>query len=112
MAAIRFLADFPCPHCLVLKSQIGDLGSADDMERRTNVRKYPAAAVKRARKRIFEGGGSVNYRGNEDELTGSGSWVPTEVSSDRVGPPNVPDDGNLERLLCIAGNTAVRTTRH
>lgn len=31
VATIRFLADFPCPHWLVLKSQIGDLGLATDM---------------------------------------------------------------------------------
>ncbi|KAF9778157.1 hypothetical protein BJ322DRAFT_1175294, partial [Thelephora terrestris] len=78
VATIRFLADFPCPHCLVLKSQIGNLSSVDDMECRARVRKYPATSVKRARKRIFEKGGSVNYRGVEDELTDTGSWVPTE----------------------------------
>lgn len=92
IASIRFLADFPCPHCLVLKSQIGDLGSADDMERRENVRKYPATAVKRARKRIFENGGSVNYRGVNDELTETGSWVPTEASSICTAPLSTPDD--------------------
>ena len=69
-----------CPHCLILKAQIKDLGLPEDMKRRMNVRKYPVAAVKRARKRIFEQGGSVNYHGKYDELTGAGSWVPTEVS--------------------------------
>lgn len=92
MATIRFLADYPCPHCLVLKSQIGDLGSVEDMECRTRVRKYPAASVKRARRRIFEKGGSVNYRGIEDELTDTGSWVPTEVRSTHVIPLNAPDN--------------------
>lgn len=92
MATIRFLADYPCPHCLVLKSQIGDLGLVDDMECRTRVRKYPAASVKRARRRIFEKGSSVNYRGVEDELTDTGSWVPTEVSSANVVAPKTPDN--------------------
>jgi len=41
VASIRYLADFPCPHCLVLKSQIGDLGLPGDMNCRENVRKYP-----------------------------------------------------------------------
>jgi hypothetical protein len=91
VSTIRFLADFPCPHCLVLKSQVGDLGLPADTECRQNVRKYPAAAVKRARKRIFEMGGSVNYRGIEDELTKGGSWVPTEVGSTCVVPPSIPD---------------------
>ncbi|KAF9647355.1 hypothetical protein BDM02DRAFT_3098315, partial [Thelephora ganbajun] len=77
-ATIRFLADFPCIHCLVLKSQIGDLGLPVDMGRHKNVRKYPAAAMKRAQKRIFKKGGRINYRGVEDELTKTGSWVPTE----------------------------------
>lgn len=76
----------------MLKSQIGDLGSADDMKRRANVRKYPAEAVKRARKRIFEEGGSVNYRGVEDQLTNAGSWVPTEVSFVCIIPWSVPGD--------------------
>ena len=34
MATMRYLADFPCPHCLVLKSQIGDLGLVADIKRR------------------------------------------------------------------------------
>lgn len=89
MATIRFLAEFPCPHCLILKSQIGNLGLPDDMECRKDVRKYPAPSIKRARKRIFEKGGSVSYRGVDDELTGAGSWVPTEVSSAAAIPAHV-----------------------
>lgn len=79
----------------MLKSQIGDLGLPGDMNCRENVRKYPAAAVKRARKRIFEEGGSVNYRGVEDQLTNTGSWVPTEVSSARAVPSSAPGDLQL-----------------
>ena len=97
MATMRYLADFPCLHCLVLKSQIGDLGLVADMKRHKNVRVYPIEAVKRARKRIFEKGGSVNYRGVEDQLTDTGSWVPTEVSSICVPPPTTPDD-KLNRM--------------
>ena len=106
-ATIRFLADYPCPHCLVLKLNIGNLGLVDDMKCRANVRKYPAAAVKRARKRIFEKGGSVNYRGNDDELTSSGSWVPTEVNHTHITPLSTMMTSYPERLLCIAGNTAI-----
>ena len=104
---MRYLADFPCPHCLVLKSQIGDLGLVADMKRRMNVREYPAEAVKKARKRIFEKGGSVNYRGVEDQLTDAGSWVPTEVGSSCIVPLSLPDVGYLERLLSLTGDTAV-----
>jgi hypothetical protein len=60
----------------------------------TRVRKYPAASVKRARRRIFEKGSSVNYRGVEDELTDTGSWVPTEVSFANAVAPNTPDNGS------------------
>ena len=93
MASMHYLADFPCPHCLVLKSQIGDLGLIADMKRCGNVWEYPAEAVKQAQKRIFEKGGSINYRGIEDRLTDTGSWVPTEVSSAYITPLSTPDDG-------------------
>jgi len=86
MATLRYLAHFPCPHCKILRSQIGDLGLVADMKRRENVREFPAEAVKSARKRIFEKGGRVNYQGIEDQLTDTGSWVPTEVSSTRIAP--------------------------
>ena len=48
MASMRYLVDFPCPHCLMLKSQIGDVGLIADMKRRGNVWEYPAEAVKQA----------------------------------------------------------------
>ena len=78
-----------------------------DMKRRVNKREYPAEAVKQARKRIFEKGGSINYRGIEDRLTDTGSWVPTEVGSTRIAPPSTPDSRLLERLLCFARDTTV-----
>lgn len=93
MATLRYLALFPCPHCMILRSQIGDMGLVADMKRRTNTRVFPAEAVKSARKRIFEKGGSVNYRGNDDQLTDTGSWVPTEVSSVHTARPTVADNG-------------------
>jgi len=108
VATIRYLADFPCPHCLVLKSQIGDMGLVADMKRRANEREYPAEAVKHARKRIFEKGGSVNYRGIEDQLIGTGSWVPTEVGYTRIASPSIPDIGHPEWLLSILGDTTVQ----
>lgn len=81
MATIRFLTDYPCPHCFVLKSQIVDLGLVEDMEHCADVQKFPAMVVKNAQKRIFEKGRSVNYKGIKDKLTDSGSWVPMEVGS-------------------------------
>ena len=120
MATLRYLAHFPCPHCMILRSQIGDMGLVADMKRRTNAQVFPTEAVNSARKRIFEKGGSVNYRGNDDRLTNTGSWVPTEVSFARTAPLTVADNG-LPRMdtMCHWGysrsgcssSTSCTTTR-
>lgn len=34
LAGIKYLGDFPCPRCLVPKSQIPDLGTKNDQKRR------------------------------------------------------------------------------
>ena len=108
MASIRYLALHPCTHCKILRSQIGDLGLVADMERRQDVREFPAKAVKSARKRIFDQGGSVNYRGLDDKLTDSGSWAPTEVGPFPLRPRLQLTRGYLEWLLCVTGYSAIQ----
>ena len=99
MASMRYLADFPRPHCLVLKLQIGDLGLIVDMKCHANKCEYPAEAMKQAQKRIFKKGGSINYWGIKDRLTDTSSWVPTEVGSTCIAPPSTPDSRLLGWLL-------------
>jgi hypothetical protein len=62
LATIKSLGPCPCPRCHIRKDQIGDLGTINDMKRRTNVREDNSQRqekVEKAHQGIFKKGYSV-----------------------------------------------------
>ena len=75
MATIRNLAQFLCPRCKTLKSQVPDISKDFDLHRRKNLRDYArdaTARVENAPWNIFDLGLSV---GGELEILKEGSWT-------------------------------------
>ena len=83
LAAIRSMGMHLCPRCLITKSQVPDIGTDLDQNRRRKLRDYKdgKARVEMARKIIFDNGMSV---GGDLEILKDGSWVPTRVGFFRV----------------------------
>ena len=80
MAAIKYLAQCPCPRCLVKKEQIDAIGTKVDSIRRSQIREDDESRreqVERARGWIFERGYSVVSAAVERLL--STSLIPTRV---------------------------------
>ena len=79
LQATKLMGLYPCPRCLVLKTDIPEVETFLDMNRRQNTaRVYPTQNVEIARKAIFNSGSSISYRGPHDTLK-VGSWAPTRV---------------------------------
>ncbi|KAJ7213049.1 hypothetical protein GGX14DRAFT_620012 [Mycena pura] len=80
LSTIRNLDGHPCPHCLILKSQIPETGTKNDMKRRKNLRTVTdwwLLQVDKAREAIFDRGLAVNSAHVEKLLKGN-SWVLTK----------------------------------
>jgi hypothetical protein len=84
MTCLKYLAQCPCPRCLILKSNIPRLGmEVDKNARQTLVRADSKAiqdTVNRARQMIFEDGINITSV-HIDRLLKPHSLVPTRVSS-------------------------------
>jgi hypothetical protein len=81
LASIRFLARCPCPRCLIEKSQIHELGTTRDQQRRKRTRidsHLRQQKVEMARGWIFEKGYGVRNAAVERVLAPE-SLVPTRV---------------------------------
>ncbi|KAK7442067.1 hypothetical protein VKT23_016343 [Stygiomarasmius scandens] len=80
LASIRSLATCPCPHCLVEKDQIDQLGTKWDRRRReTKARidsEHRQSTIERIRKWIFDAGRSIASDVVETFLKPF-SWIPT-----------------------------------
>ncbi|KAH9922415.1 uncharacterized protein B0H18DRAFT_935413 [Fomitopsis serialis] len=65
LACIRYLAQCPCPRCLVQKSELANMGSQEDMQHRTELRtdsSFIQRLVARARLGIFKKGWSLGSK--------------------------------------------------
>jgi Plavaka transposase len=83
LTTIRYLANRPCPRCFIQKSQIKDIGSHVDDQRRAHIRVDTGQRqdkVNASRRWIFENGRGVNSQAINDILQ-EDSYVPTRVSS-------------------------------
>ncbi len=82
LACIRFLGRCPCPRCLVLKSQVPDMGTKYDRKRQSeNFRKdttFVQMLIAKARKLIFEVGKSIASKAVECKIYTT-SLLPTRV---------------------------------
>jgi hypothetical protein len=80
LATIRDQGLCPCPHCLVPKRKLDQLGSLEDTRNRTRkARKYDGDTVREARRSIYELGVAINGAAIQRELKAT-SAVPTLVS--------------------------------
>ncbi|PCH35863.1 hypothetical protein WOLCODRAFT_51266, partial [Wolfiporia cocos MD-104 SS10] len=65
LACIRYLAQCPCPRCLIRKSDISEMGTPTDSRRHENVRVDSPAiqdTIRRARGLVFKKGTSLNSK--------------------------------------------------
>nr|GAT56679.1 predicted protein [Mycena chlorophos] len=79
-AMIKYLASYPCPRCLILKTDIPMTGSKLDMRRRAKLRDETSRwrnSVANARKAIFERGAAVDGDVVKRKL-GEGSYAPIQ----------------------------------
>ncbi|KAI0083359.1 hypothetical protein BDY19DRAFT_857627, partial [Irpex rosettiformis] len=79
LASLKFLANAPCPRCMILKSEIAALGTKLDARRRAKVRVDDASrrsAIERCRAWIYAGGRKICSKAVEAYM-GTTSWVPT-----------------------------------
>lgn len=111
---MKTLAQYICPRCLVLKTDVPQIGKDFDMNRRhTNPRKYSLENVDIARKAIFDSGRSVGYKGEINPLK-VGSWVPTRVRSPFTLVLESPD-GAVAEHICYrtqSGSVTIDGRRH
>jgi hypothetical protein len=85
LATVKFLGKCPCPHCILKKAQISELGTKHDANRRVKLARVDTPAdqeiVEKARKHVFQG-----YKVDGSKVGGgfigldSESRVPTRVS--------------------------------
>ncbi|TFY58685.1 hypothetical protein EVJ58_g6273 [Rhodofomes roseus] len=82
LASIRDMGSCPCPHCLIPKAEICNLGTTEDMRRREQDRRLDdeqrQKLVTEARRLIYEQGSSIKSTAVEALLKLT-SLVPTEV---------------------------------
>lgn len=87
LACIKFLAQCPCPTCLVLKKDIRDLGTKHDERTRTKKSRTDNEEfrwkISHVRKYIYEQGVHINGKW-VDSLLGPESLVPTRVGETRL----------------------------
>lgn len=86
LATLKFLAETPCPRCLIRKCDISGLGTKLDARRRAQKRSdsdQRRSLLERCRTWIFDRGMKVRSKAVETVL-GPFSWVPTRVSYHRV----------------------------
>ena len=80
LATVRFLGNRPCPRCFIHISQIKDIGSHVDDQRRAHIRvdtDRRQDRVNMSRKWIFEKGRGVN---SLNDLLQDDCYIPTRVS--------------------------------
>lgn len=83
LTTVRYNAKRPCPRCFIQKSQIKDIGSHVDNQRRAHIRvdtDRRQDKVNASRRLIFAKGRGVNSQSINDILQ-EDSYVPTRVSS-------------------------------
>lgn len=84
MTCLKYLAQCPCPRCLILKSNIPRLGMEADKSARQKLVRADSKAIQdtvnRARQMIFEDGINITSV-YIDRLLKPQSLVPTRVSS-------------------------------
>ena len=81
LTAIRALGQCCCPRCFIKVSEISELGTEKDSERRAHIRKDTQSQwnlVARARNMIFKQGLLLNGTKVESILKKQ-SWVPVQV---------------------------------
>lgn len=83
MACLKYLAQCPCPRCLLLKSKIPRLGTKRDAQERAKLMRVDDECrrkeVELVRKWIYEDGRSLTSAAVE-RMLGPRSLVPTRVS--------------------------------
>ena len=93
IANIKNMGQCPCPRCNVKMTEVKDLGTVEDNQRRMDTRKPTGQffrAVKKAQKAIFKG---YKVSGSRvEKLLGGWSRIPTNVSA---GVPPPPSGGML-----------------
>ncbi|EFI26951.1 ubiquitin and ribosomal protein S27a [Coprinopsis cinerea okayama7 len=87
IATIRSLGTYPCPRCLVPKSDMNQAGTGEDKSLRSENPRVDTAErrekVKAAREKIFDQGYAVNSRVVDEELK-SNSMVPVKNAFSKV----------------------------
>jgi hypothetical protein len=82
MTCLKFLAQCPCPRCLLLKSKIPRLGSARDTLDRVKLIRLDTAErrwdIEHVRKLIYQNGLGVGSKGIK-RILGPKSMTPTRV---------------------------------
>ncbi len=82
MACLKYLANCPCPRCLILKSRVPRLGTKADARDRQKLARIDSEQIhnkiNRARQRLFVDGKSINSVFVNQELQPT-SLVPTRV---------------------------------
>ena len=105
MTCLKYLAQCPCPRCLILKSNIPRLGMEVDKKARQKLARVDSKeiqdTVNNARRLIFEDGINVSSV-FIDRLLKPHSLVPTRVSSFMSLIGNDPD---LSTSECIFSST-------
>jgi hypothetical protein len=83
LACIKFLAQCPCPRCLILKSKVGDLGKKVDRRRRERYIREDShwlrSTVTMVRDWLYRQGINITSKRVKDNL-GPRSLIPTLVS--------------------------------
>lgn len=105
MTCLKYLAQCPCPRCLILKSNIPRLGMEVDKKARQRLARVDSkeiqSTVNHARRLMFEDGINVSSV-FIDRLLKPRSLVPTRVSSFISLISNDPD---LHILECVFSST-------
>ena len=105
MTCLKYLAQCPCPRCLILKSKIPRLGMEVDKKARQKLARVDSKEIQnkvnRARRLMFEDGINVSSV-FIDRLLKPHSLVPTRVSSFTSLIGNDPD---LSISECVFSST-------
>ena len=111
MTCLKYLAQCPCPRCLILKSNIPRLGMAVDKKARQQLARVDSKeiqnTVNHARRLMFEDGINVSSV-FIDRLLKPHSLVPTRVSSFMSLIGNDPDLSISECLFSSTPQTRIQ----
>ncbi|KAF7293648.1 hypothetical protein MIND_01144700 [Mycena indigotica] len=92
LATIRSMGGRPCPRCFIVKKQIAETGTVNDMKRRQVLRvdDHPRRqTIEDARRAIFENGFAV-AGSSIDKMLRQNSWVPVRNAFSKLNTDKTP----------------------